>query len=168
MSALTPPSDFRLTHCVDCAATLTRLLGNLSGFAYRRRHDARWTMDFISAGVRDVTGYDPHRFVANASLAFGDLIARADRARVEECVARAVAHRHRAIVEYRLRTAHGAWTLVEDRFAPVFNATGQLLAIEGIIDRARRPLPSAWPRARRRSPTGGPDTALLPLQTEPV
>jgi|GEM_PF-3192983 len=168
MHAISPPSDFRFTNCVDCEATLTRLLGNLSGFAYRRHHDARWTMDFVSEGGRDVTGYDPHRFIANTSLAFGDLIARADRSRADECVRLAVAQRQRATVEYRIRTAHGAWTLVEDRFAPVFNAAGQVLAIEGIIDRARRPHPSSWPRARRPHPPGSPDTALLPLQPGPA
>ncbi len=161
-----PPPDSRFINCVDCDATLTRLLGNLSGFLYRRRHDARWTMDFVSAGCRDVTGYDPHRFIANASLSFGDLIAPADRPRVDERVRFAVRHRQRATVEYRIRTAHGAWAPVEDRFAPVVNAAGEVLAIEGIIDRVRLQHPAPWPRARRRTARSAPDTPLLPLQTD--
>lgn len=167
MPAASSPSEVRFTNCVDCEAMLTRLFANLSGFAYRRRHDARWTMEFVSAGGLDVTGYDPHRFIANESLAYGDLIARADRARADECVRLAVVQRQRATVEYRIRTAHGGWTLVEDRFAPVFNAAGQVLAIEGIIDRVRRPHAS-WPRARRARTTGAPDTVLLPLQLGPA
>lgn len=131
------PSDAGLIKTVDCHGTLARLAANLSGFIYRRLLDARWTMEFISAGARDITGYDPHRFLANASIAYGDLISRADRDRVDDCVRAAVLRRQRAKVEYRIRTAHGGWLRVEDRFTPVVNAAGQVLAIEGIVDRAR-------------------------------
>lgn len=122
---------------VDGHATLARLIGNLSGFVYRRRHDARWTMEFVSAGCRDVTGYDPHRFIANASIAFADLIARSDWKRVNERVRLAVLDGRRATVEYLIRTAHGAWVQVEDRLTPIFNTAGDVLAIEGVVDRAR-------------------------------
>src|SRR5688572_31812753 len=37
------------------------IFGNLGGFLYRRRLDSNWTMDFVSDGCRDITGYDPHR-----------------------------------------------------------------------------------------------------------
>ncbi len=167
MHPASSPPDSRFINGVDCHATLSRLLGNLGGFAYRRRHDARWTMDFVSAGCLDVTGFDPHRFIANASLAFGDLIARADRPRVDECVWFAVRQRQRATVEYRIRTAHGAWVMVEDRFAPVVNAAGRVLAIEGIIDRIRAvTIRLPWPRARRQMGHGTPDPAFRPLQTD--
>ncbi len=163
---LSPP-DSRFINCVDCEATLTRLIGNLRGFVYRRRPDARWTMEFVSAGCLDVTGYEPHRFIANASLAFGDLIAPADRPRVDERVRFAIRQRQRATVEYRIRTAHGAWALVEDRFAPVVNTAGEVLAIEGVMDRVRQHHPAPWPRARRaRTASDTPETALLPLHSD--
>lgn len=121
----------------DCAATLARLIDNLNGFVYRRRDDARWTMEFVSAGCRDVTGYDPHRFIGNASIAFGDLIARSDWPRVNERVRLAAQHRRRATVEYLIRPAHGVWVQVEDRLTPIVNGAGKVLAIEGVIDRVR-------------------------------
>jgi hypothetical protein len=137
MSFTFPPTNAAFVKCVDCHETLARLIGNLSGFLYRRRLDPRWTMEFVSAGGRDITGYEPHRFIANASIAFGDLIARSDWERVNERVRLAVLHRQRATVEYLIRTAHGVWLKVEDRFTPVVNPGGTVLAIEGIIDRAR-------------------------------
>lgn len=140
-----PPTSAPFVKCVDCHATLTRLIGNLRGFLYRRRLDPHWTMDFVSPGCRDITGYDPHRFIANASIAYGDLIARSDWKRVNERVRLAVLHHQRATVEYLLRTAHGAWVQVEDRLTPVTNAAGTVLAIEGIIDRARCNRPPIWP-----------------------
>lgn len=140
-----PPTNAPFIKCVDCHVTLTRLIGNLSGFLYRRRLDPRWTMEFVSAGCRDITGYEPHRFIANASIAFGDLIARADWKRVNERVRLAVLHRQRATIEYLIRTAPGAWVQVEDRFTPVTNAAGAVFALEGIIDRARCSHPATWP-----------------------
>src|SRR5688500_9790462 len=132
-----PVSNF--LSCADCRATLERLVGNISGFVYRRRHDARWTMEFVSAGCRDITGYDPHRFIANQSLAFADLIARPDWSRVNEQVSTAAQHGRRVTLDYLIRAAHGAWVQVEDRLTPVVNAAGKVLAIEGVIDRARWP-----------------------------
>ena len=140
-----PPTSAHFVKCCDCHATLTHLIGNLSGFLYRRRPDPSWTMEFVSSRCHDITGYDPHRFIANASIAFGDLIAQSDWKRVNERVQLAVLRRQRATVEYLIRTAHGAWVQVEDRFMPVVNSAGKVLAIEGIIDRARCSHPTTWP-----------------------
>jgi len=125
--------------CVDCRATLERLVGNIRGFVYRRRDDAQWTMEFLSAGCREITGYDPHRFMANQSLAFADLIARPDRSRVNEQVSTAAQYGRRLTLNYRIRAAHGAWVEVEDRLTSVVTAAGKVLAIEGVIDHARWP-----------------------------
>ncbi len=132
-----PGSSGAFPSGLECAPALSRLIENLSGFVYRRRHDATWTMEFVSDGCRDLTGYDPHRFIANESVAFADLIAPADRARVNALVRSAVRHRSRATIDYFIRAAHGLWLNVEDRFTPVFDAAGRLRAIEGVIDRAR-------------------------------
>ncbi len=140
-------ANLPLANGVDCRATLSRLVGNVSGFVYRRRFDPRWTMDFLSAGFRDITGYDPHRFIGNASIAFGDLIARSDWKRVNERVRLAALHRRRATVEYLIRTAYGLWANVEDRMAPVLDSAGQVIAFEGIIDRARCSHPASAPRS---------------------
>src|SRR5688572_29051891 len=138
------PPDSHFGNCVDGHATLSRLIGNLSGFFYRRRHDASWTMEFVSDQCRDLTGYDPHRFIANASIAFGDLIERSDWKRVNERVRLATLHRQRTTIEYRIRTAHGAWIRVEDRLIPIIDAAGTVVAIEGVIDHARSIPASNW------------------------
>jgi PAS domain-containing protein len=141
-----PPTHAPFVKCIHCHGTLDRLIGNLSGFLYRRQLDSNWTIDFVSDGCRDITGYDPHRFIANASIAFGDLIAGTDRKRVDERVEFAIRHRRRATVEYLIRTAHGAWVQVEDRFTPVVSAAGKVVAIEGIIDRSRATSAPTWTR----------------------
>ncbi len=125
-------------------ATLDRLIENLSGFFYRRRNDPQWTMDFVSARCRDLTGYDPHRLIANASLTYADLIAQSDRERANARVQFAIRHGERASMEYRIRAAHGGWLHVEDRFAPVMDTAGNVVAIEGVVDRAPHSSATPW------------------------
>ena len=38
---------------------LSTLIGNLPGMAYRCLNDENWTMEFISEGSHDLTGYAP-------------------------------------------------------------------------------------------------------------
>jgi len=47
------------------------------------------------------------------------------------------------------------WVQVEDRFTPLMNSTGHVLAIEGIVDRVRCPSVPAW------FPQPHPDTARV-------
>src|SRR5687768_6468811 len=149
-------SYFSATNRADCHTTLARLIDNLKGFVYRRRHDARWTMEFISEGARDVTGYDPHRFLGDASVAFAELIAPADWTRLNERVRLAAQYRQRATLEYLIRTAHGTWLRVEDRLTPIVDSVGRVLAIEGIIDRANFSHGTSWtPPPARNEPQLG-------------
>ena len=50
------------------------LLANLPGMAYRCRYDRQWTMQFVSAGCRELTGYGAESLLDNRDLSFNDLI----------------------------------------------------------------------------------------------
>lgn len=118
------------------AAALARLMGILPGFVYRSRPDSRRTMEFVSEACRDLTGYDPHRFIGNQSLTYTLLIHPADRPRVDRVVFDAATRGRRFTCCYRLQTAYGGFVEVVDRGVGVLDASGGLGAIEGYVDRA--------------------------------
>ncbi|MGC8780515.1 MAG: histidine kinase N-terminal 7TM domain-containing protein [Anaerolineae bacterium] len=109
------------------------LLSNLPGIAYRCRNDPQWTMEFISEGCRELTGYPAEDLLGNRRLAFADLIHEEDRAKVWDDVQAAVqAHRPYQLT-YRIRTADGAEKWVWEQGRGVYDAAGNLLALEGFI-----------------------------------
>ena len=118
------------------AALLRRLLSNLRGFAYRRRDNHSWTMEWMSDAFRSITGYDPHRFLQDESLSFASLILPEDQSAASAQIRNALQGRHRTTVTYRIMTAHRSPVTVEDRLAGVYDASGAIIAVEGIIDYA--------------------------------
>ncbi|HPB64710.1 MAG TPA: PAS domain S-box protein, partial [Mesotoga sp.] len=51
------------------------LLSHLPGMAYRCNYDREWTMQYVSDGCFELTGYRPENLVNNRDLAFKDLVA---------------------------------------------------------------------------------------------
>src|SRR5690606_5194027 len=52
---------------------LATLMNNLPGMAYRCRNDRKRTMEFVSDGCLELTGYSPSDLLHNNSIAFADL-----------------------------------------------------------------------------------------------
>jgi PAS domain-containing protein len=73
---------------------LSTLLANLPGIAYRCRNDEKWTMEFVSAGCFELTGYEPEDLIANKRISYSDLIDKDDRQRVWTVVHTALLHKH--------------------------------------------------------------------------
>ena len=53
---------------------LNTLLNNTPGMIYRCLNDNNWTMEFISNGCCELTGYQPDELINNNVLAYNDLI----------------------------------------------------------------------------------------------
>jgi hypothetical protein len=67
---------------VGYARMLRTLIGNLDGMVFRCRNDRHWTMEFVSDGCSQLTGYLPDDLVGNSRLSYSDVILEADRPRV--------------------------------------------------------------------------------------
>ncbi len=72
---------------------LATLMSNLPGMAYRCRNDEFWTMEFVSQGCKELTGYAPSELIHNAKIAYEELIHPEDRAVVRKKVQEALARR---------------------------------------------------------------------------
>lgn len=56
---------------IETDRKLRTMMNNLPGMAYRCRNDRQWTMEFLSDGCRELTGYSQHELMGNALLSFG-------------------------------------------------------------------------------------------------
>lgn len=112
---------------------LETLMSNLPGMAYRCQNVPDWTMEFVSAGCTELTGYEPGDLVDSRRVSFGALIVDTDRDRVWETIQTALQVRQSFEIEYRIRTAEGNERWVWEQGQGVFSEGGTVIALEGFI-----------------------------------
>ncbi|MEO8456722.1 MAG: EAL domain-containing protein [Chloroflexota bacterium] len=110
---------------------LATLLHNLPGFAYRTRLD--WTLEFVSDGIFDVTGYTAADLMAGKSHA-SDFINPDEIVRINQVLADAIDHRQPYAMEYQIKSADGETKWVWDQGQPILaEDSGEVVALEGYI-----------------------------------
>ncbi len=109
------------------------LFANLPGMVYRCRNDAQWTMEFLSEGCRDCTGFAPEAFLGNAEMAYGDLIHPEDRSRVFDEIQSALARGQVFELEYRVVLPGRGKRWFWERGRGLQDADGTLRGLEGFI-----------------------------------
>ncbi|MGB9626808.1 MAG: PAS domain-containing protein, partial [Phycisphaerae bacterium] len=112
---------------------LSTLMSNLPGMAYRCRNDPQWTMEFVSEGCLDLTGYLCDALVENRQVSYADVIHPDDRATVWLEVQKAVRKREPFRLTYRIRAAGGEEKWVWEQGRAVYDADGQVASLEGFI-----------------------------------
>ena len=113
--------------------TLATLMSNLPGMAYRCRNDEHWTMEFVSEGCFELTGYQPHDLRLNHTASYEELIHPEDRGAVRRDVEAAIERGRPFELVYRIITAGGEEKWVWEKGSGVFSPQGQLVALEGLI-----------------------------------
>jgi len=109
------------------------LMSNLPGMAYRCANDESWTMELASQGCLNLTGYTAEEVIGNRSISYADLIVEEDRPAVWAAVQAAIAQREPFQLGYRIRSRDQKIRWVWEQGAGVFNSSGQLEALEGLI-----------------------------------
>lgn len=111
---------------------LTTLIGNLPGMAYRCQNDHDWTMEFVSEGSLDLTGYLPEDLVGNRTITYAELIHPEDREAVYDAVRSALREDRRFQMTYRILTPTGEkW--VWEQGQGIRDPAGKVIALEGFI-----------------------------------
>ncbi|MBI2207775.1 MAG: GAF domain-containing protein [Candidatus Rokubacteria bacterium] len=110
------------------------LLSNLPGVAYRARAETGWPIEYLGAGVIDLTGYAIDDFIgAPPRRRFRELIHPDDRAGVRTRIKAALAERQPYENIFRVATPASADRWLWDRGQGLYDDDGRLVAIEGFI-----------------------------------
>jgi len=112
---------------------MTTLLDRLPGMLYRGRSDRDWTMEYVSDGCFDLTGYEACDFVENMKTAYVDLIHPEHRDYVWHHTQTALTQNRPYDLEYPIVTQSGKLKWVWEQGRGVYSAGGELLALEGAI-----------------------------------
>lgn len=109
-------------------------LSHLPGMVFRCRQDHDRTMEFVSEGCRDITGYDPADLVENQVLSYRQLIYSKDREMVREEIDRALRERRHYQISYRIQTRVGEEKWVWEQGDGIFARPGEdATVVEGVI-----------------------------------
>ncbi len=110
------------------------LLSNLPGMAYRCNYDREWTMQFVSEGCHELTGYQADELLYNKKLSFNDIIAPEYREALWDRWRDIVREKRQFREEYEIITASGKRKWVLETGQVIFGeAGGEVEALEGII-----------------------------------
>jgi len=113
--------------------TLSTLLSNLPGIAYRCRNDANRTMEFVSDGCMELTGYRAEDLIQSRKASYLQLIHPADADYVSSDIREALVERRPYRLIYRINALHGErWVWEQGR--GIYGPKGDLLALEGFIN----------------------------------
>jgi len=111
--------------------SLSTLISNLPGIAYRCKNDPDWTDEFVSEGVQAMLGYTADEI--NGPLNWGSLIHPDDREQVWDEVQAAIKAKEPFRLTYRVRTRQGHIKWVWEQGRGVYGLDGELVALEGFI-----------------------------------
>ena len=111
---------------------LATLMGNLPGMAYRCRNDASWTMEFVSEGCKELTGYSPQTLTYNGQISYNSIILAEDRDAVREKVEEQLRQMKPFEIKYRIKKNSGEIRWVRERGTGITDENGKT-AIEGFV-----------------------------------
>lgn len=109
------------------------LLANLPGMAFRCKFDKDWTMEFVSDGCYELTGYKKESLIFNKEISFNEIVKKEYRNilwnKWQEVTSTYEVFSH----EYIIVTADGTEKWVLEQGQAVHDDEGNIIALEGMI-----------------------------------
>ena len=118
---------------VESERSKSVLLSHIPGMAYRCNYDREWTMQYVSAGCFELTGYPSESIIGNRDLSFNDLIAPEYREFLWYEWRERLAKREPVKQGYEIITADGTRKWVLEMGEGIFDERGRVEALEGIV-----------------------------------
>ena len=117
---------------IESESRLSALLTNLPGMAYRCRSDKEWTLEYVSDGCLDLTGYSSSDLINNGKIQIIQLLHPDDYKHVWGTIQDALKDKRSFEIEYRIITADDSIKHVLEKGIGIFDG-GRLLFLEGFI-----------------------------------
>ncbi len=111
---------------------MSMLIGNLPGAVYRCLDDSNYTMEFVSDGIGELTGYPAEAFIEER-VSYQELIFEEDRRNVRDQVRAALSRGDSFELTYRIVTASGERRWVWERGAAADGPSGAARRLEGYL-----------------------------------
>jgi len=112
---------------------LSTLINNLPGMAYRGVKGEGWSVDYISGGCFELTGYEASDLYKNRGFLLRNIVHHDDYESVRNKRQKALREKQSYIFEYRIVTASGEEKWVMERGKGIYANNGDLAALEGLI-----------------------------------
>jgi PAS domain S-box-containing protein len=109
------------------------LLKNITGAVYRCRNDKDWTVEFISKGCIELTGYHPDEIIESRVTSLGALMHPEDVEPIWEKCQINLAAKKACSNEYRIFHQNGEMHWIWDQAQGVYSEGGELMYIEGLL-----------------------------------
>ncbi len=119
---------------IESRRKLATLIENLPGMVYRCLNDINWTMEFISSGSLDLTGYTPEEIIGNRVISYNGIIHEDDREMVRDYIQNGVQKSQPYELRYRIKKKEGNIKWVWEKGRGIFSSRGELIALEGFIN----------------------------------
>lgn len=113
--------------------SLTQLVGNLPLMLYRARNNRHWSMEYVSDGCLELTGYSADALVNQPRLSYGSLIHPEDAGSVWQQVQDALHRQCPFELHYRIHHADGQLRQVSEKGCGLYSDSGAVLGVEGVI-----------------------------------
>lgn len=118
---------------LEAQRKLSTLIDNLPGIAYRCANDKNWTMEYLSEGCYELTGYKAEELIGNRVVPYNSLIFLEDQLKVWKSVQNAILKKQPYIIEYRIKSKSNEEKWVWEKGCCIYGARGEALALEGFI-----------------------------------
>ena len=112
---------------------LSTLMSNLPGMAYRCSNNINWTMEFVSDGCYQLTGYKKDEIINDKVVSYANLIHKDDQLLVYEKVENAINNHEPFTLIYRITTWQGLIKWVWEKGRAIYDENGKVVCLEGFI-----------------------------------
>lgn len=112
---------------------LDTLIDTLPGIAFSCINDGQWSMNYLSQGCSDLTGYTSNELLKGKAVSYNSLVYPEDLPEILKAITTSVNRKEPYSLEYRIRTKSGEEKWLWEKGSGVFLENGEVVSIEGFI-----------------------------------